>query len=260
MILNLAKLAGVYRLYERYLLNQISNNHPPKHIGIILDGNRRWASSHAKPRWMGHIEGANNTNDILEWCHELKIKVITLYALSEENFDRSKDELDQLLSVIGRKLDELLTDPKIDLYDVNVKIIGDKTDLNNDLNNKIEQLENKTKDHVGHFLNIALAYGGRSEIVDVVKTLSKKSIDGEIDPNSITQDVIEKHLSTSHLPYQDPDLIIRTSGESRLSGFLLWQSAYSELLFLDVYWPDFRKIDLMRAIRTFQKRNRRYGK
>lgn len=260
MILNLAKLAGVYRLYERYLLNQISNNHPPKHIGIILDGNRRWASFHAKPRWMGHIEGANNTNDILEWCHELKIKVITLYALSEENFDRSKDELDQLLSVIGRKLDELLTDPKIDLYDVNVKIIGDKTDLNNDLNNKIEQLENKTKDHVGHFLNIALAYGGRSEIVDVVKILSKKSIDGEIDPNSITQDVIEKHLSTSHLPYQDPDLIIRTSGESRLSGFLLWQSAYSELLFLDVYWPDFRKIDLMRAIRTFQKRNRRYGK
>ena len=260
MILNLARLAGVYKLYEKYLLQQISNNSPPKHIGIILDGNRRWASSHEKPQWMGHVEGANNTNDILEWCHELKIKVITLYALSEENFDRPKDELDKLLSVIEYKLDELLTDSKIDLYDVNVKIIGDKNNLNNNLNNKIDKLEYKTKDHVGHFLNIALAYGGRSEIVDVVKILSQKSIDGTIDPNSINQDVIEKHLSTSHLPYQDPDLIIRTSGESRLSGFLLWQSAYSELLFLDVYWPDFRKIDLMRAIRTFQKRNRRYGK
>ena len=260
MILNLARLAGVYKLYEKYLLQQISNNSPPKHIGIILDGNRRWASSHEKPQWMGHVEGANNTNDILEWCHELKIKVITLYALSEENFDRPKDELDKLLSVIEYKLDELLTDSKIDLYDVNVKIIGDKNNLNNNLNNKIDKLEYKTKDHVGHFLNIALAYGGRSEIVDVVKILSQKSIDGTIDPNSINQDVIEKHLSTSHLPYQDPDLIIRTSGESRLSGFLLWQSAYSELLFLDVYWPDFRKIDLMRAIRTFQNRNRRYGK
>ena len=177
MILNLAKLAGVYRLYERYLLNQISNNHPPKHIGIILDGNRRWASFHAKPRWMGHVEGANNTNDILEWCHELKIKVITLYALSEENFDRSKAELDQLLSVIEHKLDELLTDPKIDLYDVNVKIIGDKTDLNNDLNNKIEQLEFKNShltdnldlDFIERLIRQKFLFGKEGETIYIIK-------------------------------------------------------------------------------------------
>jgi tritrans,polycis-undecaprenyl-diphosphate synthase [geranylgeranyl-diphosphate specific] len=209
---------------------------------------------------MGHEKGAERAKQLLEWCHELGIKVITLYVLSAENLTRPSEELHTLLEIIKLNLDELLQDPRIEKYKVRVKGIGSFDGLPDGMKESVSRLEGKTKGYDGHFLNIALAYGGRTEIVDVVKLLAEKARAGIINPELIDQAMIEDNLSTAHLPNPEPDLVIRTSGEERLSGFLLWQSAYSELVFLDVYWPAFRKIDLMRAIRTYQKRNRRYGK
>jgi tritrans,polycis-undecaprenyl-diphosphate synthase [geranylgeranyl-diphosphate specific] len=209
---------------------------------------------------MGHEKGAERAKQLLEWCHELGIKVITLYVLSAENLTRPSEELRTLLEIIKLNLDELLQDPRIEKYKVRVKGIGSFDGLPDGMKESVSRIEGKTMGYDGHFLNIALAYGGRTEIVDVVKVLAEKARAGTINPDLIDQAMIEDNLSTAHLPNPEPDLVIRTSGEERLSGFLLWQSAYSELVFLDVYWPAFRKIDLMRAIRTYQKRNRRYGK
>ena len=250
---------GIYKLYENYLKRQINLQDSPNHIAIILDGNRRWARSRLMPVWMGHLEGASIVTDLLDWCNELNIKIITLYALSSENLQRPDDEVQKILDIISDKLTELINEPKIDLYEVHVKGIGNLHLLPLDLQDKITLIEEKTKHYNRHFFNLALAYGGRFEIIEAVKNVASEVQNG-LDPNSIDQNMIENNLSTSHLPNPDPDLVIRTSGEERLSGFLLWQSAYSELVFLDVYWPDFRKIDLMRAIRTFQKRARRFGK
>ena len=259
MFINLLRYVGVYRFYENYLKNQISKSNPPVHIALILDGNRRWAKSKFIPEWMGHFAGANIVDDLLDWCVELDVKIITLYALSAENLTRPQPEVDRLFEIISSKLSELLDEPKIDNYRVHVKGLGDLSLLPTEIQEKIQKIETKTQDYDGLFFNLALAYGGRSEILEAVKNVATEVIDGSIEIDNITNEMVENHLSTSHLSSPEPDLVIRTSGEERLSGFLLWQSAYSELVFLDVYWPDFRKIDLMRAIRTYQNRNRRYG-
>ncbi len=259
MFINLLRYVGVYRFYENYLKNQISKSNPPIHIALILDGNRRWAKSKFIPEWMGHFAGANIVDDLLDWCVELDVKIITLYALSAENLTRPQPEVDRLFEIISSKLSELLNEPKIDQYRVHVKGLGNLSLLPTEIQEKIKKIEIKTQDYDGLFFNLALAYGGRSEILEAVKNVATEVIDGSIEIDNITNEMVENHLSTSHLSSPEPDLVIRTSGEERLSGFLLWQSAYSELVFLDVYWPDFRKIDLMRAIRTYQNRNRRYG-
>ncbi len=260
MILGLLKTLGAYRIYESYLANQISKGESPKHVGIILDGNRRWAKLRSIPEWLGHWYGAQLADEVLEWCRELKIKAVTLYVLSTENLDRSPDEVQQLFEVIGDKLNDLLTDPRIHAYRVKVKGIGNMTIIPAKLQDLLSKIEEATKNYDGLYLNIAIAYGGRHEIVEVMKKLAAQAKTGEIEPEMINEDLISKNLYTAYLPYPEPELIIRTSGEERLSGFLLWQSAYSELVFLDVYWPDFRKIDLMRAVRTYQQRSRRFGK
>jgi len=260
LLLGLLKTLGVYRSYEKYLSYEIAKGDPPKHVGIILDGNRRWAKLRSIPAWLGHWYGAQLADEVLEWCRELRIKAITLFVLSTENMTRSPEEVQELFKVITRKLDELLTDPRIHAYKVRVKGIGNLAILPKELQDLLTKIEEATRDYDSLYLNIALAYGGRTEIIDVVKKLAVMAKKGEISPDSINEDVITQNLYTSYLPYPEPDLIIRTSGEERLSGFLLWQSAYSELVFLDVYWPDFRKIDLMRAIRTYQKRTRRFGR
>lgn len=259
MLINLLRRIGVYKFYDNYLKNQISKSEPPVHIALILDGNRRWAKSKLIPEWMGHFAGADIVDDLLDWCVELDIKIITLYALSAENLSRPQPELERLFEIISKKLSELLDEPKIDRYKVHVKGIGNLSLLPNEIQEKIQQVESKTKDYDGLFFNLALAYGGRSEILEAVKNIASDVNEGSVELQDITNDTLEEYLSTSHLSSPEPDLVIRTSGEERLSGFLLWQSAYSELVFLDVYWPDFRKIDLMRAIRTYQNRNRRYG-
>jgi tritrans,polycis-undecaprenyl-diphosphate synthase [geranylgeranyl-diphosphate specific] len=257
---SLLRIAGVYKIYEKYLSNQISKAEAPKHIGIILDGNRRWAEANSYPRWIGHWFGAKKAEKLLEWCKELGIKTLTLYVLSVENLQRSPEEVKELLTLIEEKLKELIQDGRIHKYRIRVKALGKIELLPDSIKELLAKIEKATEDYDEYFLNIAIAYGGRLEIVDVVKGIAEKVKNKELSLSEITSKTVEEHLYTSHLPYPEPDLIIRTSGEERLSGFLLWQSAYSELVFLDVFWPEFRKIDLMRAVRTYQRRIRRFGK
>ncbi|MEM1883941.1 MAG: polyprenyl diphosphate synthase [Candidatus Bathyarchaeia archaeon] len=253
-------LLGVYKIYEKWLWRQVKNKDMPEHIAIILDGNRRWAVKSGLKPWMGHIYGAKKVEDVLKWCLRLGVKSITLYALSTENFQRPKEEVNKLMELFREKLEELMASDEIRKYKVRVKVIGRTYLLPHDLQEIIRRLEEETKDFNERYLNLGIAYGGRAEIVDAVRKIAQKVAKGELRPEEISESIFEQHLYTSFLPKQDPDLIIRTSGEERLSGFLLYQSAYSELCFLDVYWPEFRFIDLLRAIRTYQNRVRRFGK
>ena len=198
--------------------------------------------------------------NLLDWCEEFDIKIITLYVLSAENLERKNEELEYLFGLIKTRLEKLYNDPRIHKNRMRVKAIGRIELLPDSIKDVLKRLDNTTKDYNNHFLNIAIAYGGQNELVDAIKKIGRQIKDGVIDADDISKEVIESNLYTSHLPQSSPDMILRTSGEKRMSGFLLWQSAYSELVFLDIFWPEFRKIDLMRAIRTFQKRKRRVGK
>ncbi len=208
----------------------------------------------------GHWQGADAVENLLDWCEEFDIKIITLYVLSEENLDREDPELDYLYSLIKNRLEKLYNDPRIHRNKMRVKAIGKIELLPESVKDVIQRLDDATKNYNSHFLNIAIAYGGQNELVDAVKKIGGKIKNGSLDVDKIDKEEIEANLYTAHLPQSSPDMILRTSGEKRLSGFLMWQSAYSELVFMDVFWPEFRKIDLMRAIRTFQKRKRRLGK
>lgn len=208
----------------------------------------------------GHWKGADAVENLLDWCEEFDIKIITLYALSAENLDRNDDELEYLYELIRMRLEKLLNDPRIHKNEMRVKAIGRIELLPTSIKEILKELDNVTKNYDRHFLNIALAYGGQNELVDAVKKIGEKIKSGSLNVEDIDKSEIESNLYTSHLPQSSPDMILRTSGEKRLSGFLIWQSAYSELVFMDIFWPEFRKIDLMRAIRTFQERKRRLGK
>lgn len=257
---DILRTIGVYRLYESNLNSQIEKGPIPGHIGIILDGNRRWAQNHRLSVDLGHTQGADVVERLLDWCHEIGIKSITLYVLSTENLQRSAEEVAELFRLIEERLRRLLTDERIYKYRVRVKGIGKFDLLPQEMRDILDEVEKKTAGFDGHFLNIAVAYGGRTEITDSVKDIAEDVKKGVLSPDDITEETISRRLYTSHLPNPEPDLIIRTSGEERMSGFLLWQGAYSELVFLDVYWPAFRKIDLMRAIRIYQRRQRRLGR
>jgi len=208
----------------------------------------------------GHWKGADAVENLLDWCEEFDIKIITLYALSAENLDRNDDELEYLYELIRMRLEKLFNDPRIHKNEMRVKAIGRIELLPTSIKEILKQLDDVTKNYDKHFLNIALAYGGQNELVDAVKKIGEKIKSGSLNVEDIDKNEIESNLYTSHLPQSSPDMILRTSGEKRLSGFLMWQSAYSELVFMDIFWPEFRKIDLMRAIRTFQERKRRLGK
>ncbi|MCD6243560.1 di-trans,poly-cis-decaprenylcistransferase [Candidatus Bathyarchaeota archaeon] len=260
MLKKLLSILGIYKIYEKWLWHQVRNGTKPEHIAVILDGNRRWALEHSLNPWMGHKQGAEKVEELLDWCLEIGVKSVTLYAFSTENFRRSPKEVEEIMKIAEEKLRKILTDKRIHENNVKVKIIGRKNLLPKSLRKLADEVEESTKNYNKHFLNVALAYGGRAEIVDAARKIAERVEKGEIGSKQIDEELFEKFLYTAHLPKQDPDLIIRTSGEERLSGFLLWQSAYSELCFLDIYWPEFRKIDLLRAIRTFQKRKRRFGK
>jgi tritrans,polycis-undecaprenyl-diphosphate synthase [geranylgeranyl-diphosphate specific] len=250
---------GAYKLYEKWLWIQVKNGEKLEHIAIILDGNRRWASEKELNPWLGHKKGAETVEQLLDWCERLGVKFVTLYTFSTENFRRSPQEIAEIMQIAEEKFHKLLTDERIHRNKVHVKVIGRINLLPESLQHLIGDVEKATEHYDKQFLNFAFAYGGRAEIVDAAKTIAEKVKAGELNLEDVDESTVEKYLYTAHMPKQDPDLIIRTSGEERLSGFLLWQSAYSELAFLDVYWPDFRLIDLLRAIRTFQTRKRRYG-
>jgi len=250
---------GAYRAYERWLWRQVKNGVKPEHIAIILDGNRRWASEKVLNPWFGHEKGADKVDQLVDWCLKLNVRSVTLYAFSIENFRRSRSEVAEIMRIAEERFRQILTDERIHEDRICVKVIGRVNLLPSELQKLIADVEKATQDYDEHFLNFAFAYGGRAEIVDAARKIAEEVSQGKLKPESVDEKTFEQHLYTSHLPNQDPDLIIRTSGEERLSGFLLWQSAYSELFFLDIYWPDFRLIDLLRAVRTFQKRKRRFG-
>jgi tritrans,polycis-undecaprenyl-diphosphate synthase [geranylgeranyl-diphosphate specific] len=250
---------GAYRVYEGWLWRQVKNGVNPEHIAIILDGNRRWASEKFVNPWLGHEKGAEKVEELLDWCLRLDVKSVTLYAFSTENFRRTWEEVREIMRIAETWFRRLLTDERIHNNRIRVKVIGRISSLPESLRQLISDVEKATENYDEHFINFAFAYGGRAEIVDAARKIAEEVHEGKLDYRQVDEKTFEQYLYTSHMPQQDPDLIIRTSGEERLSGFLLWQSAYSELCFLDVYWPDFRAIDLLRAVRTFQKRKRRFG-
>lgn len=259
MFKRLLSVIGAYKVYEKWLWYQLKEGVKPEHIAIILDGNRRWASEQALNPFLGHEKGADKVEQLIDWCLQLGVKSITLYTFSTENFQRSKSEVEEIMHIAEERFQQILADERIHKNKVRVKVIGRVNLLPEHLQRLITDVEKATESYDKYFLNFAFAYSGRAEIVDAAKKIAEKVGTGDLSPDEVDEQLFERYLYTSHMPNQDPDLIIRTSGEERLSGFLLWQSAYSELCFLDVYWPDFRLIDLLRAVRTFQNRKRRFG-
>ena len=221
----------------------------PKHIAIIMDGNRRWAKGHNLPVVAGHRAGAETLRKIIEACLKLEIKYLTVYAFSTENWKRSPEEVADLMNLMNEYLDKLERDNKD--RNSRIKIIGDVTRLERKLQDKIAKLEETTKNNDGLTIQVALNYGGRDEIVQAIKKLSEKDIE------NLSAESFNDFLYTAHAP--DPDLIIRTAGEQRLSNFLLWQAAYSEFYYTDVLWPDFSSEELEKALSAFSQRTRKFG-
>jgi short-chain Z-isoprenyl diphosphate synthase len=252
----------LYRLYEKRLDAEIQRSKLPQHVGLILDGNRRYARSIGLMDIVeGHRLGANKLDDVLTWCEELGIRMVSIWILSTENLQRPPDEVAGLVELIGNRLRDAARDPRTHRKRMRIRAIGKLEILPESLRDAIREAEEATQEYDGFFLNVAVGYGGRQEIVDAVQSLLRERLARgtglEAAIAEVTPDNLEKYLYTYDLP--DPDLIIRTSGEVRLSGFLLWQSAYSEFYFCDAYWPAFRRIDLLRAIRSYQQRERRFG-
>lgn len=249
----------VYRLYEYYLFRQLDKDWAPNHVGIILDGNRRYARKHGLDvPWYGHHKGAAKVMEVLRILWEANVKVCTLYAFSVENFQRHKEEVEEIMALAEEKFTEVVGNPDVHRHKVKIKAIGRVDLLPEKVRLAIRAAEEETRDYSDHVLNVAIGYSGRAELVDAVRAISEKVESGEMTPAQIDETIIERHLYTNGVP--DPDLIIRTSGEERLSGFLLWQSAYSELYFAQIYWPAVRRIDIWRALRSYGERSRRYGK
>ncbi len=233
----------------------IDINNLPKHIGIIMDGNRRWAKENNLSTKEGHKAGAKNLETIAKFCNNIGIKYLTVYAFSTENWKRTKEEVSALMFILKANLDSMLR--KMDLENIKIRVIGEKENIPPDIQTKIDKLVEKTKNNTGLTLNIAFNYGGRREIVHATKVLAEKVKNGEMDINDITEDSISESIYTAGQP--DPDLIIRTSKELRISGFLTWQSTYSEFYFPETFWPAFSEDNLIEAIKAYQHRNRRFG-
>jgi tritrans,polycis-undecaprenyl-diphosphate synthase [geranylgeranyl-diphosphate specific] len=252
-------LKPIYKLYERWLWLQIKNGPFPRHVGIIPDGNRRWARERGLNPTSGHYYGYVKMKEVLKWIWELRIPYVTLFAMSTENcLHRSPEEKSNLFKLIKSGLEELMNLEEVYKNKVKILVVGNLSLVPEDLRKTAEELVNATSTHDRYVLTIALCYGGRQEIIEAVKKLSRDVALGLVKPDEITEEVFIKYLPTGIIP--DLDLIIRTSGEERISNFLLWHSAYSELYFCDVYWPEFRKIDFWRAIRSYQRRERRFGR
>jgi undecaprenyl diphosphate synthase len=229
-----------------------NNNKIPRHIAFIMDGNRRWAKEKGMPIFLGHKNGAETFKKIINYSANLGVKIITAFAFSTENHNRPKDEVDYLMDLLVSWLDSQFDEMKKN--DICFRLIGNRTGVSKKVLEKIEEVEKKTSGNKSLILNFAFNYGGRDELIRAMKKITTQNI--KLD--SITEELIEKNLDLAGLP--DPDLIIRTSGEQRLSGFLPWNSAYSELYFPKVYWPDFDESELDKAIDEFNRRQRRFGR
>lgn len=227
----------------------------PNHVAIILDGNGRWAKAKGMPRNYGHIQGAKTVEVICEEAYKMGIQYLTVYAFSTENWSRPQDEVDALMKLLRNYMKNCLKTAEKNR--MCVRVIGDKTRLDEDIRERIAELEEATKDNDGLHFQIAINYGGRDEIARAVKGLAGKVATGELKPEDITADMIGDSLDTVGIP--DPDLLIRTCNEQRISNFLLWQLAYTEFYFTEVAWPDFSKEELVKAVEAYNHRNRRYG-
>jgi tritrans,polycis-undecaprenyl-diphosphate synthase [geranylgeranyl-diphosphate specific] len=247
-------LKPIYKIYERRLLKSVLKGEIPNHIAIIMDGNRRFAKKKGIIETMGHEFGSKKAEEVLEWCWELGVKMLTLYAFSTENFSRSEMEKRNIFRIFERELKRLLNDKKTYERQVRVKIVGREHLLPINLQNLIKEVENATASHKKCFLNIAVAYGGRQELIDATKKIIERVRRGELMVEDINERIVNESLYNSHELYAKVDIVIRSGGEQRLSNFLPWQTANSVAYFCDVYWPEFRKIDLLRAIREWQRR------
>lgn len=237
------------------LKEQIDMNRIPKHIAIIMDGNGRWAKKRFLPRTAGHREGVERVSEIVEAASDLNVQCLSLYAFSTENWKRPKEEIDALMNLlilyINRELD------RIHKNNIRMRVMGDVSKLPKNVAEKVQMAIEKTKDNTGMVLNIGLNYGGRDEIIRAVKNILADVKRGKLKEEDINSDMFSKYLYTSELP--DPDLLIRPSGELRLSNFMLYQVAYTEFWFSEIYWPDFKPKNLYEAIIDYQKRDRRFG-
>ena len=227
----------------------------PNHVAIILDGNGRWAKAKGMPRKYGHIQGAKTVEDICEVAYNMGIQYLTVYAFSTENWNRPQDEVDALMKLLRNYMKNCLK--RASKNNMCVRVIGEKSRLDDDIRESIEELENATKDNTGLHFTIAINYGGRDELVRATRKIAGKVANGEVKPEEITESMVNDHLDTAGYP--DPDLMIRTCDELRISNFLLWQLAYTELYVTPVAWPDFSKEELEKAVEAYNRRDRRYG-
>lgn len=247
----------IYPLYEARLFRKLDSEATPKHVGVILDGNRRWAKANLASSKSGHSAGARKIIDFLTWCEESKVRVVTLWMLSTDNLTREKSELEPLLEIIAETVEALSKFGRWKLH-----VMGATELLPEWLNVRLKDAVTKSPEREELAVNLAIGYGGRREITDAVRQLLSENLhrgenlESAID--KLTMEEISRHLYTAGQP--DPDLVIRTSGEQRLSGFLLWQSAHSEFYFCEAFWPDFRRLDFLRALRAYAQRNRRFGR
>ncbi|MBR6790351.1 MAG: isoprenyl transferase [Oscillospiraceae bacterium] len=231
------------------------SNHLPIHVGIIMDGNGRWAQKRGLPRKMGHKAGANTFREIARYANKIGIRYMTAYVFSTENWKRPKDEVDSIIELLRAYLTEMEAYSK---ENIRVRFIGDRSVFDEDIRQKMCRAEEKSASATGLNLTLSINYGGRAELAHAAKLIAEEAAAGRLDPASVTEETVEKYLYTSELP--DVDLVIRPSGEYRLSNFLIWQSAYAEYVFMDnVLWPDFKPATLDEAIRVYQSRSRRFG-
>lgn len=246
------------RIRARRAMTRIIKAPVPYHVGIIMDGNRRFAKQLGLTDIrMGHVAGQERLENVLDWCLEMGIKVLTVYAFSTENFQRADAERDLLMELFEHNFRKMAVDPRVHDNRIRVRCIGDLALLPASVREAADMVMDATKDYDQYTFNVAIAYGGRAEIVDAVKRIAADVRDGKLAAADITDRTISERLYTGDLP--DPDFIIRTSGEERISNFLLWQMAYAELYFADVYWPGLTRLEFARAIEEFQKRKRRFG-
>jgi len=248
------------KIIAKKIMEEVKKGKIPNHIAIIMDGNRRYALMEGFSPTKGHEMGKDKLEEVVEWCREIGVKVLTVFAFSTDNFKRSKEEVEHLMNMFEKDLKKLANDERIHQNKVRIRVIGKMDLLPEHVRKAAEMVMEKTKDYDGYYFNIAIGYGGREEITEAIKKIAMDVKNGKIGIDEINQRRVASYLYTSSLPFPDPDLILRTSGEERISNFLLWQLAYSELYFTDVYWPALKKTDFLRAIQSYQRRQRRYGK
>ncbi len=243
---------------ERRLLERVLAQPVPRHLALIMDGNRRYAKAQGLFIGHGHGEGKDKLEELLDWCLEVGVRIVTVFALSTENLDRSPEEVTELMDLFADAFREVARDERVHRHRIRIRAIGNVDRLRPDVVEAIAAAEAATRDYADYTLNIAIAYGGREEIVRAIRRLASQVAAGSLRPEEIDDRKVSENLYTADLP--DPDLVFRTSGEERISNFLLWQVAYSELYFADVMWPGLTKAEFLRAILAFQTRKRNFGR